>query len=104
MLKIIKIMFQLINQYHKQMKTKILLVVLMLCAYFTGYAQVEQTAKEMAEIEHQRFANELPNALAKGKTDIFGLSLERNQFFLTEDINTFTEFWDGIKKNLTALP
>ena len=87
------------------MKTKITLIVLALCLYSAGYAQVEQTAREMAESEHQRFANELPDALSKGKTGIFGLALEKKQFFLEEDANTFSEFlgWDKKKYNHSTL-
>ena len=87
------------------MKTKISVVVLALCLYSAGYAQVEQTAKEMAETEHQRFANELPDALSKGRIGIFGLALEKKQFFLEEDANTFTEFlgWDKKKYNHSTL-
>ena len=74
------------------MKAKISFIALMLCLYSTGYAQVEQTAKEMAESEHQRFANELPDALSKGRTGIFELAgTERKQFLLEENANTFSE-------------
>ena len=87
------------------MKTKISLVVLILCTYSIGFAQVEQTAKELAESEHQRFANELPGALANGRISIFGKVQERKQFFLEDDQNTYTEFlgWDKKKYNNSTL-
>ena len=87
------------------MKTKVLLFALMLCMYATGFAQIEQTIKEMAESEHQKFVNELPNALANGRANIFGSAIERKQFFLEDDLNTFTEFlgWDKKKFSHSTL-
>ena len=74
------------------MTTKIAMVALMLCTCYIASAQVEQEVRQIAENEHKRFASELPNALAKGQTSILGYAkAEKNQFFLEDNVNTFTE-------------
>jgi len=86
------------------MTTKISIIVLIICTYSLGYSQIEQTAKDMAEGEYQKFVNEIPNALAKGRTNIFGFASTKNQFLLEDDLNTFSEFlgWNAKKyKNIT---
>ena len=89
----------------KKLIKKISLAILMVCTYSMCYAQVEQAAREKAETEHQKFANDLPGALSNGRTSIFGLAFEKKQFFLEEDLNTFIEFlgWDKKKYNQSTL-
>jgi len=47
----------------------------------------------LAENEYEKFARELPDALAKGSVDLFGNARAvRKQFLLEENENTFAEF------------
>ena len=76
------------------------IVALMLCTSFMVRAQVEQTAQEMAENEHKKFAAELPNAFVKGNDAIFGYAKMWNkQFLLEENATTFSDYlgWDKRK-------
>ena len=75
------------------MKTRIIIVALILCTIYKAHAQVEQAVQQLAETEHKKFANELPDALAKGKVDLLGNARAvKKQFFLEENANTFADF------------
>ena len=82
------------------MKTRIIIIALILCTSLFTHAQVEQVVRQLAENEHQKFASELPNAFAKGKVDLFGNARAvKKQFFLEENAKTFADFlgWDKKK-------
>ena len=82
------------------MKTRIIIVALMLCTGLIAHAQVELTVQQLAENEHIKFASELPDALAKGKIDLLGNARAvKKQFFLEENAKTFADFfgWDNKK-------
>jgi len=75
------------------MTTRIIIVALMLCTSFIAQAQVEEAARQLAENEHKKFADALPDAIAKGKVDLLGNARAvRKQFFLEENAKTFADF------------
>ena len=88
------------------MRTKITFVALMLCTSFMLHAQVEQAARQLAENEYQKFVEELPNAFAKGRTDLFGNAKAlKRQFLLEENAKVFADFlgWDRKKYSQKTL-
>ena len=88
------------------MTTRIIIVALILCTSFTVHAQVEQVAQQLAESEYKKFVDELPDAFAKGRIEMFGNARAlRKQFFLEEDAKTFAEFlgWDKKKYSQKSL-
>ena len=88
------------------MKTKITFVALMLCTSFILRAQVEQVAQQLAENEYQKFVEELPNAFAKGKTDLFGNAKAlKKQFLLEDNAKVFADYlgWDRKKYSQKTL-
>lgn len=88
------------------MTTRIIIVALMLCTNFIVHAQVEDVAIQLAENEYIKFADELPNALAKGNATIFkNARALKKQFFLEENANVFADFlgWDKKKYSQKTL-
>ena len=81
------------------MTTKNIVVALMLCTSLIAHAQVEQVAQQLAENEYKKFADELPDAFAKGRVGLFGNARAvKKQFFLEENAKTFADFLGWNKK------
>ena len=81
------------------MTTRIIIVALALCASFSVHAQVEEIAQQLAENEYKKFADELPDAFAKGRAEMFGNARAlKKQFFLEENATTFADFLGWNKK------
>ena len=71
-----------------------IIVALMLCTTsFIVHAQVEQVAQQLAENEHKKFAEALPDAFTNGRANVFGNAQAlKSQFFLEENAKTFADF------------
>ena len=75
------------------MTKRIFITVMILCASFTSYAQVEKEAKKIAEAQHKLFASELSEALKSGKgRPIFGSEGKDEQFLLEDDPQIFSDY------------
>ena len=75
------------------MTKRFFIIVMMLCASFFSYAQVEQASQELAEKQHKVFASELSNSLKSGKgKPIFGREGNDKQFLLVDEEPFFTEY------------
>ena len=88
------------------MRTKIAFVALMLCTSFILRAQIEQVAQQLAENEYQKFVEQLPDAFAKGKTDLFGNAKAlKKQFLLEDNAKVFADYlgWDRKKYSQKTL-
>ena len=90
------------------MTRRIIIVALVLCTSLIVQAQVEQVAQQLAENEYKKFAGELPDAFANGKTNLFGNSKTlalKKQFFLEENEKVFADFlgWDKRKYSQKTL-
>jgi len=84
-------------------------IIVMLCASFISYAQVEQSSQRIAETEHKKLASDLSTALRTGKgKPAFGNAGKDKQFLLEDNEQTFTAYlgWKKTqfdKRNLTSV-
>ena len=81
------------------MTKRVFIIVMIACASFTSYAQVEQASQKLAETQHKQLASELANALKSGKgKPVFGREGNDKQFLLKDEEQFFTEYL-GWKKS-----
>ena len=75
------------------MTKRFFFIVMIACACFTTYAQVEQASQKLAETQHKQLASELANALKSGKgKPVFGREGNDKQFLLKDEEQFFTEY------------